>query len=140
MNSALNQQIGGEHYKKLLYQPIMFISKMHLSFSQGCIVKYVSRYKQKNGIEDLKKAIHYCKLAQEVLDYSPLRAWWFCLWHNKTEKELLKYYKCNELSSYAEDCIRHTVYCNFEEAITDLYLLIYHEFEATHLSRKQSEK
>lgn len=129
MNSALNQQIGGEHYKKLLYQPIMFISKMHLSFSQGCIVKYVSRYKQKNGIEDLKKAIHYCELAQEVLDYSKLRALWFCLWHNKIEKELSKYYRCNDFSSFAEDCIRHVVYCNFGEAIADLRFLICNEYK-----------
>lgn len=127
MNSALNQQVGGEHYKKLLYQPIMFISKMRLGFSQGCIVKYVSRYKHKNGIEDLKKAIHYCKLAKEVSDYSKLRAWWLRLWHRKTEKEIWKYCKCNELSGFAKDCIRHVVYCNFEEAITDLYLLIYQE-------------
>ena len=137
MNSALNQQVGGEHYKKLLYQPIMFIHKLRLSFSQGCIVKYVSRYKHKNGIEDLKKAIHYCKLAKEVSDYSKLRAWWLRLWHRKTEKEIWKYCKCNELSGFAKDCIKHAVYCNFGEAITDLYLLIYDEFTAANLSRNK---
>lgn len=128
MNSALNQQIGGEHYKKLLYQPIVFIRRLRLSFSQGCIVKYVSRYKRKNGKEDLIKAIHYCRLAQEVLDYSRLRAWWLRLQHNRTEKEILKYCKRNGLSSFAEDCIRHVVYCNFGEAIADLRFLICNEY------------
>jgi len=33
-----------------------------LNFFQGNVIKYVCRYKDKNGIEDLKKIIHYCEL------------------------------------------------------------------------------
>jgi hypothetical protein len=56
------RQVGGSHYKSFRIQPYEFISKNNLSFFQGNVVKYVCRYKDKNGIEDLKKIIHYCEL------------------------------------------------------------------------------
>ena len=56
------RQIGGKHYKDYKIQPYEFISKNELSFFQGCVVKYVCRYKNKNGIQDLEKIIHYCEL------------------------------------------------------------------------------
>jgi hypothetical protein len=56
------RQVGGNHYKSFRIQPYEFISKNNLSFFQGNVVKYVCRYKDKNGIEDLKKIIHYCEL------------------------------------------------------------------------------
>ena len=39
-----------------------FISKNDLSFFQGNGVKYVCRYKNKAGIQDLEKIKHYCDL------------------------------------------------------------------------------
>ena len=62
-----DRQIGGSHYKNFLIQPYEFISKNKLSFFQGVIIKYVLRYQDKNGIEDLKKIIHYCELEIERL-------------------------------------------------------------------------
>jgi hypothetical protein len=56
------KQIGGSHYKDMVIQPFEFISKNELTFFQGNIIKYVCRYKQKNGIQDLEKVIHYCQL------------------------------------------------------------------------------
>jgi hypothetical protein len=56
------KQIGGSHYKSFYIQPYEFISKNNLSFFQGNVVKYVCRYQNKNGIEDLEKIIHYCEL------------------------------------------------------------------------------
>ena len=63
-NEAFPQgrQVGVKHYKKFPIQPYEFISKNNLSFFQGCVVKYVCRYLQKNGIEDLEKIKHYCDL------------------------------------------------------------------------------
>ena len=55
-------QIGGSHYKSFHIQPYEFISKNNLSFFQGNVVKYVCRYLNKNGIEDLEKIKHYCDL------------------------------------------------------------------------------
>ena len=56
------KQIGGNHYKSFYIQPYEFISKNNLSFFQGNVVKYVCRYLNKNGIQDLEKIIHYCEL------------------------------------------------------------------------------
>jgi len=57
-----DRQVGGNHYKDFRIQPYEFISKNNLSFFQGNVVKYVCRYKDKNGIQDLEKIIHYCEL------------------------------------------------------------------------------
>ncbi len=64
--SALNTQVGGDHYKNCGYQPIEFIMTMGFDFIQGNIIKYATRYMNKNGIEDLKKALHYCQLGKEL--------------------------------------------------------------------------
>ena len=63
-NDAVPQdkQIGGSHYKDFYIQPYEFISKNDLSFFQGNVIKYVCRYLNKNGIQDLEKIIHYCEL------------------------------------------------------------------------------
>ena len=61
------KQIGGSHYKLFHIQPYEFISKNDLSFFQGNVIKYVCRYKNKNGIEDLEKIIHYCELEKKKL-------------------------------------------------------------------------
>ena len=55
-------QVGGNHYTKFPIQPYEFISKNDLSFFQGNVVKYVCRYLNKNGVEDLEKIKHYCDL------------------------------------------------------------------------------
>tara|TARA_R110000744_G_scaffold365522_1_gene474349 strand:- start:1981 stop:2214 length:234 start_codon:yes stop_codon:yes gene_type:complete len=60
-----NRQEGGDHYSKHKIQPYTFIQTNGLSFFQGNVIKYVVRYKDKNGIEDLKKIIHYCELEIE---------------------------------------------------------------------------
>ena len=57
-----DKQIGGSHYKFFPIQTYEFISKNGLTFFQGNVVKYVCRYIDKNGIQDLEKIIHYCEL------------------------------------------------------------------------------
>ena len=57
-----SKQVGGNHYERMKIQPIEYIMANELDFCEGNIVKYVSRYKHKNGIEDLKKARHYLNL------------------------------------------------------------------------------
>ena len=64
--TALDTQIGGNHYRNFEIQPIEFIHKNNLSFIQGNIIKYVCRYKNKNGLEDLKKARHYIDILIEL--------------------------------------------------------------------------
>ena len=53
------RQIGGSHYSNMPIEPIAYILANNIGFSEGNIIKYVSRWKVKNGIEDLKKARHY---------------------------------------------------------------------------------
>ena len=60
--SALDKQIGGTHYKDMAIQPIEYIHKNGLGFCEGNVVKYITRWKTKNGIEDLRKVIHYAEL------------------------------------------------------------------------------
>ena len=60
--SALDKQVGGSHYKDMAIQPIEYIHKNGLGFCEGNVVKYITRWKTKNGIEDLKKVIHYAEL------------------------------------------------------------------------------
>jgi hypothetical protein len=49
------KQVGGSHYEMPI-QPWEFIVKNELPWAEGEIVKYVTRWKNKNGIEDLQKA------------------------------------------------------------------------------------
>ena len=65
MSDALSTQIGGDHYKKMKIQPLEFILENNLGYCEANIIKYVSRYKDKNGVEDLKKARHYLDILIE---------------------------------------------------------------------------
>ena len=55
---ARDRQVGGTHYDKAI-QPWDFIVGNKLGYLEGNIIKYVSRYKDKNGLQDLQKAQHY---------------------------------------------------------------------------------
>jgi hypothetical protein len=68
MTTALERQVGGFHYKDMVIQPIEFILANELSFCEGNIVKYICRYKQKGGIEDIKKVIHYAEILLEEME------------------------------------------------------------------------
>jgi hypothetical protein len=54
----LETQIGGEHYKNLIIQPIEYMLANNLGYVEGAVVKYVTRWKSKGGVEDLEKAKH----------------------------------------------------------------------------------
>lgn len=56
---ALDTQIGGSHYKTFAIQPLEFCLKNNIPFAEGNVIKYVCRYRHKNGLEDLLKARHY---------------------------------------------------------------------------------
>lgn len=66
VETALNTQIGGEHYKRYVIQPVEFITKNKLGFLEGCVIKRICRYENKNGLEDLKKAKHEIDLLIEL--------------------------------------------------------------------------
>ena len=64
---ANDRQEGGTHYKGKAIQPWDYIISNNIGYLEGNIIKYVSRWKDKNGLEDLKKARHYLdKLIEEI--------------------------------------------------------------------------
>jgi hypothetical protein len=62
---ALETQVGGKHYKDMAIQPMTYSMVNKLDPCQHTIIKYVSRFRDKNGIEDLEKAIHCIELLIE---------------------------------------------------------------------------
>jgi len=64
--TALDVQIGGEHYKKYAIQPVEYIHANGLGYFEGNVVKYVTRWRDKGGSADLEKAQHYLQLLIEL--------------------------------------------------------------------------
>lgn len=62
---ALGTQVGGSHYTDCKIQPIEYIWANNLGFSEGNIIKYVTRWRSKGGIKDLEKAKHHIALLIE---------------------------------------------------------------------------
>ena len=67
MSEAKAKQVGGKHYM-LEIQPIDFIVKNNIPFREGNVIKYVTRHKEKNGKQDIEKAIHYLQMILEDYD------------------------------------------------------------------------
>ena len=65
---ANEKQVGGAHYATKAIQPWDYIIANNLGYLEGNVVKYVSRWKDKGGVEDLKKAQHYLQKLIEVND------------------------------------------------------------------------
>lgn len=62
--ASTDKQVGGSHYQ-LPIQPIEYILANGLGYCEANVVKYVSRWRNKGGIQDLKKAIHYLEMLIE---------------------------------------------------------------------------
>jgi hypothetical protein len=63
---ALTKQVGGDHYKHFQIQPVEFITHNGLGFLEGNVIKYIARHQDKNGADDIRKAIHYCELILDL--------------------------------------------------------------------------
>ena len=64
--TSKDRQVAGTHYKQLTIQPVDYCQLNKLGFCESCVVKYVSRHRDKNGAEDIKKAIHFLELLMEI--------------------------------------------------------------------------
>lgn len=62
--SPLDIQVGGEHYNSK-FQPIELMERVRMFPSCANVLKYVFRHKQKNGKQDLEKALHYCAFIKQ---------------------------------------------------------------------------
>lgn len=63
-SSANDKQVAGTHYKSE-FQHWDFVLATKMNYLLGCASKYVSRWRKKNGVEDLEKAKHYLQKALE---------------------------------------------------------------------------
>lgn len=64
-DNAWDKQVGGEHYKQYAIQPAKFALANGLDYAQSNAIKYIVRHKDKNGVQDLDKAIHYIELLKQ---------------------------------------------------------------------------
>lgn len=66
--TALDEQVGGDHYRSCAIQPVQFIEANSLRFLEGCVVKRVTRHDKPSGKgrQDIEKAIHELRLLLEL--------------------------------------------------------------------------
>ena len=64
--NALNTQVAGGHYKTLKIQPVEYVHANGIGYFEGNVIKYVTRWRAKGGLEDLRKARHYIDLLIEL--------------------------------------------------------------------------
>lgn len=64
--TANDKQVGGQHYKGSTFQHWDLIDQHGIGYLEGCATKYVSRWRKKNGEEDLQKALHYVEKLMET--------------------------------------------------------------------------
>ena len=71
--TPLDVQVGGSHYKSMRIQPLEFCVANKLGPCESAIVKYISRWREKGGYEDLRKIKHYVDLLIELDEKYPLK-------------------------------------------------------------------
>ena len=64
--SSLEKQVSGDHYKDMNIQPVKFIYANGIGYFEGNVIKYICRWRKKNGLADLEKAKHYIELLLEL--------------------------------------------------------------------------
>lgn len=62
---TLKKQVAGSHYKELPIQPVEYVYRNGIGFFEGNVIKYVTRWRDKGGIDDLEKAKHYLEMLIE---------------------------------------------------------------------------
>lgn len=65
MNLKRDYQVGGNHYRKLAVQPTYYSLANDLGICEANVIKYVTRWRDKGGIDDLRKAKDYIDILIE---------------------------------------------------------------------------
>ena len=63
---ANTQQIAGTHYKGKAIQPWDYVAANELGYFEGTAIKYLTRWKDKGGVDDLRKAVHFIEKLIEL--------------------------------------------------------------------------
>jgi hypothetical protein len=66
VSDAGSRQVGGQHYKTMKLQHWDIVVANEIPYLEACAMKYIMRHKNKNGKQDLEKAIHFLQKAIEV--------------------------------------------------------------------------
>ena len=66
MENPFDEQAGGSHYLHFNIQPVEFIHRNNIPYIEGNIIKYVCRWRDKGGLQDLHKARHYINLLMDL--------------------------------------------------------------------------
>lgn len=130
-------QVGGTHYERFNIQPINLFVKYNLNWFQGEAIKYVSRFPNKGGKEDLQKALHILNLALENFEPLPLKTKEYWLIEEGSEPYIEDYtaqfhsgYFREEISfKYFHSFVYLVLSKDYKKAIEELKLLIYSEYE-----------
>jgi len=62
---ATEKQIGGQHYRKFAIQPAEFCYRNNIPYLEATAIKYLCRWKDKGGLQDLEKAKHFIEMLIE---------------------------------------------------------------------------
>lgn len=63
---ADDKQILGTHYKEMSIQPWTYVHANNLGYFEGSAIKYITRWRNKGGIADIQKAIHFLEKLIEL--------------------------------------------------------------------------
>lgn len=64
--NPLNNQVGGAHYKQYAIQPVEWLELHPTSYCLENVIKYVMRYREKDGAKDIRKCLHYLELYEHL--------------------------------------------------------------------------
>jgi hypothetical protein len=70
MSTALDNQVGGDHYKKFIIQPVEFCYHNNIPYLEATAIKYLCRWRDKGGLQDLHKAKHFIDL---LIDFETVK-------------------------------------------------------------------
>lgn len=116
MTDANKMQVGGTHYNGVQIQHWDLVAANDLRYFEAQITRYVTRWKKKNGSQDVQKALHYLAKLKELLGASvsadvqlglpparPVRLLWeFAGQNNLSDKEVLIFFTMLTYTTYAE--------------------------------------
>lgn len=117
---AIDTQVGGGHYKNMRFQPVELYAKTRCSAFQANIWKYITRYRNKNGAQDIKKCIHYAQLAMELGCDGRLS--------QKKIKIVREFCSVNRLSEEQQNIVLSAGYDMYEEVIKFCRILLLKEY------------
>ena len=66
--TATSRQVGGDHYSKMAIQPLEFIYRNQIGGVESIALRYILRWRDKNGVEDLRKAIHTLEFLVDLVE------------------------------------------------------------------------